>query len=576
MKRPRTISRRGFLQQTSGAIAIGFAGLHTLFANPASGKGSGGFIVDRYGDLIPDPDGILDLPQEFAYRVFSRMGDLMDDGLLVPGNHDGMAAFPGPDGKTILVRNHELSANEIYESPFGTGNELVSQVPREKMYDPGLPDIGGTTTLIYDTRTGTLENHYLSLAGTMRNCAGGPTPWNSWVTCEETVQRAVDGHEKDHGYNFDVPADATGLVNPVPLIDMGRLYHEAIAVDPKNWIVYQTEDRSDGLIYRFIPNQPGNLAAGGRLQALAIRDMPSVDTRNWVNQIIHVGQIVNVTWIDINNVESPEDDLRHQGFSNGAAMFARGEGMWYGNGAIYFACTNGGAIRTGQIWRYFPSQFEGTTAEDIHPGQLDLFIEPNNSNLLENADNVTIAPWGDLILCEDGIGVQFLVGVTPEGNLYKFGKNSLNDSEFAGVTFSPDGTTLFVNVQNPGLTLAITGPFQPVPTSGEPSQKLVATFGQIRRAELFQNYPNPFNPETWIPFNLAEATHIRMDIFSSSGSLVRRLDLGYLPAGDYRHQSKAAYWDGRDSYGERVSTGIYFLQMHAGDYTGRKKLVVRQ
>ena len=295
-----------------------------------------------------------------------------------------------------------------------------------------------------------------------------------------------------------------------------------------------------------------------------------------MNQIIHVGQIVNVTWIDINNVESPEDDLRHQGFSNGAAMFARGEGMWYGNGAIYFACTNGGATRTGQIWRYIPSQFEGTTAEDIYPGQLDLFIEPNNSNLLENADNVTVAPWGDLILCEDSIGVQFLVGVTPEGNIYKFGKNSLNDSEFAGVTFSPDGTTLFVNIQNPGLTLAITGPFQPVQTSGESSQKLVTTFGQIRRAELFQNYPNPFNPETWIPFNLAEATRIRMDIFSSSGSLVRRLNLGYLPAGDYRHRSKAAYWDGRDSYGERVSTGIYFLQMHAGDYTGRKKLVVRQ
>ena len=576
MKHSRIISRRGFLQQTSGAIAIGFAGLHTLFADSASGQGSGGFIVNRYGDLIPDPDGILDLPPEFAYRVFSRTGDLMDDGLLVPGDHDGMAAYPGPDGKTILVRNHELSANEIEKSPFGTGNELVSYVPREKMYDPGLPDIGGTTTLIYDTRTGTLENHYLSLGGTLRNCAGGPTPWNSWVTCEETVQRAVDGHEKDHGYNFDVPADATGLVDPVPLIDMGRLYHEAIAVDPKSWIVYQTEDRSDGLIYRFIPNQPGNLAAGGRLQALAIRDMPSVDTRNWNNQKIHVAQTMDVTWIDIVNVESPEDDLRHQGFSNGAAMFARGEGMWYGNGAIYFACTNGGFSRTGQIWRYIPSQFEGTPAEDINPGRLDLFIEPNNSNLLENADNVTVAPWGDLILCEDGSGVQFLVGVTPEGNLYKFGKNSLNDSEFAGVTFSLDGTTLFVNIQNPGLTLAITGPFQPVSTSVESSQKLVTTFGQIRRAELFQNYPNPFNPGTWIPFKLAEAAHIRMDIFSSSGSLVRRLDLGYLPAGDYRRRSKAAYWDGRDSYGESVSSGSYFLQMHAGDYTGRKKLEVQR
>ncbi len=576
MKRPRKISRRAFLQQSSGAIAMGFAGLNRLFADSESGQGSGGLIVERYGNLIADPDGILDLPPEFAYRVFSRTGDIMDDGLLVPGDHDGMAAYPRQDGKTVLVRNHELSADEIEKSPYGTANELVGQVPLEKMFDPGLPDIGGTTTMVYDTRTGTLESHFLSLAGTLRNCAGGPTPWNSWVTCEESVQRAVDGHERDHGYNFDVPADAAELVDPVPLIDMGRFYHEAIAVDPKSWIVYQTEDRSDGLIYRFIPNQPGNLAAGGRLQALAIRDMPSVDTRNWVRRAVHVGQTLEVSWIDIVNVESPEDDLRHQGFSNGAAMFARGEGMWYGNGAIYFACTNGGAARTGQIWRYIPSRFEGTTGEDIYPGQLDLFIEPNNSNLLENADNVTVAPWGDLILCEDGVGVQFLVGVTPEGNLYKFGKNSLNDSEFAGVTFSPDGTTLFVNIQNPGLTLAITGPFHSARVLGESARKPAATFGQIRRAELFQNYPNPFNPDTWIPFKLAEAADVRMDIFSSTGSLVRRLNLGYLPAGDYRHRSKAAYWDGRNSYGERASSGLYFLQMHAGDYTSRQKLEVRQ
>ena len=564
------------MQQSSGAIAMGFAGLHRLFADSASGQGSGGFIVERYGNLIADPDGILDLPPGFAYRVFSRTGDLMDDGLFVPGDHDGMAAYPRPDGKTVLVRNHELSADEIEKSPFGTANELVSQVPLEKMFDPGLPDIGGTTTMVYDTRTGSLESHFLSLAGTLRNCAGGPTPWNSWVTCEESVQKAVDGHERDHGYNFDVPADASELVDPVPLIDMGRFYHEAIAVDPKSWIVYQTEDRSDGLIYRFIPNQPGNLAAGGRLQALAIRDMPSVDTRNWERRAVHVGQALDISWIDIVNVESPEDDLRHQGFSNGAAMFARGEGMWYGNGAIYFACTNGGAARTGQIWRYVPSRLEGTTAEDIYPGQLDLFIEPNNSNLLENADNVTVAPWGDLILCEDGVGVQFLVGVTPEGNLYKFGKNSLNDSEFAGVTFSPDGTTLFVNIQFPGLTLAITGPFHSARVLGASAQKPAVTFGQIKRAELFQNYPNPFNPDTWIPFKLAEAADVRMDIFSSTGSLVRRLNLGYLPAGDYRHRSKAAYWDGRNSYGERASSGLYFLQMHAGDYTSRQKLEVRQ
>ena len=247
----------------------------------------------------------------------------------------------------------------------------------------------------------------------MRNCAGGTTPWNSWISCEECVQRVEDTFETDHGYNFEVPAVAPGLVAPMPLKAMGRFYHEAIAVDARTGIVYQTEDRGDGLVYRFIPHRPGQLTAGGRLQALKIRDLKSADTRNWRTPIetvfpwthdaIPVGETLNVEWVDIQNVESPKDDLRKQGYHDkGAARFARGEGMWYSDGVIFFASTNGGQRKKGQIWRYTPSPLEGTSGEEKDPGALGLFIESESSDLLENADNLTATPWGDLIVCEDG------------------------------------------------------------------------------------------------------------------------------------------------------------------------------
>jgi hypothetical protein len=250
------------------------------------------------------------------------------------------------------------------------------------------------------------------------------------------------------------------LAEPIPLKAMGRFNHEAVAVDPNSGIVYETEDAGDSLIYRFIPNTPQRLIDGGRLQALSIEGRPSLDTRNWDTQSVTPGTPMAVRWIDLEDIDAPENDLRLRGFEQGAARFARGEGMWYGREAIYFACTNGGLEKAGQIWRYMPSPHEGTPREADQPGQLELFVEPNDPGLVENADNLTVAPWGDLILCEDGGGDQFMVGVTPEGKLYKFGHNVGNQSEFAGATFAPDGSTLFVNIQGAGITLAITGPWR--------------------------------------------------------------------------------------------------------------------
>ena len=165
----------------------------------------------------------------------------------------------------------------------------------------------------------------------MRNCSGGPTPWGTWVSCEENVQRASGLFEKDHGYNFEVAVTTKPqLTNPVPLQAMGRFNHEAIAVEPRSGVVYQTEDRDDGLFFRFIPARKGQLAAGGRLQALKLRGHTGADTRNWQTSrgtAIPRGRKMTVEWIDLDNVDAPDDDLRIRGYTEkGAAQFARGEG----------------------------------------------------------------------------------------------------------------------------------------------------------------------------------------------------------------------------------------------------------
>ncbi len=449
-------SRRRFL---GAGISLG-ASLAAFRCSSQSGDGPAGPAtpgVVGYGPLQPDPSGVIDLPEGFTYRIVSRTGDTMDDGLLVPGAHDGMAAFAGAGGMTLLVRNHELLADDEAGGPFGPERALRSQIDLSMLYDSAC--VGGTTNLVYDTGEQRLVEHYLSLVGTVRNCAGGPTPWNTWITCEESVQRPDEVHQRDHGFNFEVAADAGGLVRPVALRPMGRFNHEAIAVDAASGVVYQTEDRGDSLFYRFIPDRPGSLGDGGRLQALKISGMDGVDTSNNETATVEPGSVHDVEWVDLEDVESPLDDLRMQGAARGAALFSRGEGIVSGPGEVYFAATSGGPNRAGQLFRYRPSPAEGTVGEPDRPGALELFVEPNDTNVLDQVDNIAIAPSGHLILCEDGPDENFVRGVTPSGAVYPFIRNAMNDSEFAGATFSPDGTTLFVNIQRPGLTLAITGPW---------------------------------------------------------------------------------------------------------------------
>lgn len=458
-------SRRGF-----GAAALAGLAFAGLAYRAAAGPGATyRNEVTGYGPLRRDPEGFLDLPEGFAYRVISRVGERMDDGFVVPDKFDGMGCLALPGGKLALVRNHELRLGEFARGPTGGSAALERKLAATAHFGSaadGRVMPGGATTVVLDAASGRREAQFLSLAGTSTNCAGGVTPWGSWLSCEETLDAAPQTR-RSHGWVFEVPAAARGPAAARPLTAMGRFRHEAAAVDPVSGIVYLTEDRDDGLFYRFVPVKPGELARGGRLQALAFGDdAAGADSRNWGGAAWRPGTAREVRWIDLDEVESPRDDLRARGHARGAVLFARGEGIHLATGsqgarAFFFTCTSGGRARLGQVMRYVPSQAEATAGEARRPGRLDLFVESADPLLMTYADNLAVSPLGHLVLCEDRAdgGPNHLRGVTPDGRLYTLARLNLA-TELAGACFSPDGTTLFVNAYSPGRTVAIRGPWQ--------------------------------------------------------------------------------------------------------------------
>ncbi|WP_405858628.1 PhoX family protein [Streptomyces sp. NBC_00090] len=455
-------TRRQILSSTGASVAgIAFTGAFSeLFAGSAAAAGDLGKLGTRggYGPLLPDPAGLLDLPAGFRYKVLSRQGEPLRSGEgPVPSNHDGMGAFPGRRGRVHLVRNHE---NRV------TGRIGVPTVPG-LTYDPAAK--GGCTALELDGRNNVLGER-VAIAGTAVNCAGGHTPWNTWLTCEETEDRAgTNGYTKDHGFIFEVDGADPHRTGAVPLTAMGRFQHEAIAVDPSSGIVYETEDAFQqpfGLFYRFLPHKPlggtGSLRAGGALEAMRVPGVPDLSVVQETG-----ARFEGVEWVPVPDPQATETPIRLQDFGpKGITHAQKLEGCYWGGRAVYFVSsfarlTDGsGATHFGQVWKYEPHRRRLTLVVVFGPST-DIQLPG------ESPDNICLTPSGGLMVSEDGEGAQHVYGVSRKGEVYPVARGAQNIGtpeapewgEFAGVTFSPDGSTMYVNCYTPGTTFAVTGPW---------------------------------------------------------------------------------------------------------------------
>ncbi len=462
------LTRKRFLQGSAavgGAVAIG-GPLSALAANSARGHRPPS--APGYGPIAPAAEidtGKLHiaLPAGFSYRVISRQFDpstawVTDPAtgiaaattLPTPGIFDGTGAFRGPHGSTVLVRNHELRQQAGEPGPV---------TPLGDRYDPNPRFNAGNTRLIVGRNRKVIETTHV-LAGTSTNCAGGETPWGSWITCEE-VFIAPSAADLKHGYCFEIDADSREPNPAVPIKAAGCFAHEAVA-----WhrgILYETEDNGKPSgFYRWVPERMprefGDLATtGGPLQAIKRKGVTAFNAETAV-----VGEEFEVEWVTIPNPDPPTNSVKTQGIALGMISFSRLEGCWVGDGRIYFDSTSGGPAGLGQLWVHDPRR-----------QTLKLIYQSLSATDLQAPDNLVYDPnSGDLLLQEDGAGDQFIRGVTQDGEIYDFAQTLLNDTEFCGGCFSPDGDTFFVSQQGSagvtnaadvdtsgGLTYAIWGPF---------------------------------------------------------------------------------------------------------------------
>ncbi len=485
----RTVLRAGATAALAGPFT-GFFALQAQGAPPHGRPPRGTSHRDRLFDVKDQRDGVvrLQLPRGFQYRSFQHAGELLGDGVVIPGRHDGMAAFDAPGNATYLVRNHEI---------LGSGTAFAGA----PVYDPGAE--GGTTTAVV-RKNGTVLDSWASLAGTSGNCAGGPMPWGSWVTCEETVngfdvfddfrfgggQSYVDNAnlQQKHGYVFEVPAVGASAATPVR--SAGRFSHEAIAFAPDDNAFYLTEDDFGfpSGFYRYVPPQGSSrLDDGGELYMLAVTGVPNAHLEG-VNE---VGATFDVSWVRIEDPDptfpmvdgrptTTNDQAIHavakQGWLDAdhpTAYFGRLEGAIYDRGVVYFTATQGGGPAEegfdpndpeprggfgngrGQIWAYH-----------VGARRLELVYVSPGADVLDFPDNITTSPRGTLVICEDGDEGNWLRGLGTDGRLFDIARNmipkgdDIGGDEFAGSTFGGDGHTLFVNIQSgAGMSIAIWGPW---------------------------------------------------------------------------------------------------------------------
>ena len=482
----RTVLRTTAVGTTAGLAAGPFAG---LVAGPAQARRAPDAAA--LGPVPDERDGVvrLHLPAGFRYRSFHDVDQpvTLTDGTALPGYHDGMGAFDGPGSTVLLVRNHEVNRPQ---PAFGPG------APYDAM-------AGGGTTTVQVTRKGEVVRSFTSLNGTMMNCSGGQMPWGAWVTCEETVNGPDVGPdftgtsnvplEERHGYVYEVPVSrfpGRGQSRREPLRSAGRFAHEAVSFDPAGGHLYLTEDNfgfASGF-YRYTPpNDPvadGFLADGGTLEMLAVTGEPN----KHLEATQPAGTVLDVTWVPIAEPDvaypytpgqaaptSNNTALTHvssQGWALGAAYFSRLEGQIHSpeDGVIYFTATQGGGAPEpgtamgdssgygngyGQVWGYDPAT-----------ETLRLVFQSSAPLEMELPDNITTSPRGTLVVCEDGPADNFLRGLTRDGELFDIAMNAIEGrrgDEFAGSTFSPDGHTLFVNIQSSrGMTFAIWGAWESI------------------------------------------------------------------------------------------------------------------
>ncbi|MFD7081231.1 alkaline phosphatase PhoX [Streptomyces sp. NPDC059918] len=474
------LSRRDFTARTviagAGVALTGTVG--ALATAPGALAADDGTLRDAhgrpcepgYGPLVADPAGLLALPAGFRYRVITHSGvTTLDSGESTPSNHDGTAAFEGHRGVTLLVNNHELKGKRAdWAHPVPLTEGLV--------YDPGAA--GGCT--VVEVRRGGEVAEWVGIAGTSTNCAGGATPWGTWLTCEETEDLAgKNGMTKDHGYVFEVdPHDRRANRDPKPVKAFGRYAHEAVVIDPRQGQAYLTEDASgpNGLLYRWTP--PSGFRHGrGKLRTLAadagvLAAAKCFDSAGHfvddLSRATKIGTVYGVDWVTVPDRDARTVSVRKQ-FGEGAVTRARKlEGMWWADGGTYFVSSyareeSPGTAHDGQVWFYDPKR--RTIRLTV---VLGVNADPAKDGSFDGPDNITVSPYGGLVIAEDGSGLQHLFGATESGRTYPLARNEMNMgtaqepeySEFTGVCFSPDGRTLYANIQDPGIMLAITGPWR--------------------------------------------------------------------------------------------------------------------
>jgi secreted PhoX family phosphatase len=393
------IRRRDFL--AGGAAAAGMLALGPNFwraalAAPAT-VGDG-----PYGPLqAPDANGLM-LPSGFRSREIARAGSpVAGTGYTWHNAPDGQATFAQPDGSFVLVSNSETAALQG----------------------------GGTSALRLDPQ-GNVIDAYRICEGTSGNCAGGRTPWGTWLTCEE------------YGGGQVWECDPLGVRDAVVRPAMGTFNHEAVAVDPVQRRLYLTEDEGDGCFYRFTPDAYPDLSSG-------------------VLQVAVVSASNQVSWRTVPDPLGVLVSTRKQVRS--AKTFRGGEGIWFDEGFIYFT-TKGDHT----LWAY-----------DTVRRTIEKLYDPatsGNGDFLHGPDNLTVARSGDVFVCEDNGDDDFdIVMVTPERTISPVVRASSvsgihSGSEFAGVIFSPDGERMYFSSQRghgDGAVFEVTGPFRPARPSDD-------------------------------------------------------------------------------------------------------------